>query len=139
PSYRVVEYAGLPLGLAERAALVEAFDQADEVGMALVEQRNCRCVRMEGRAPVRARLERGQGILDLSDHLLDRVWLALPGEVDGDGVFLVVHAHPQPIRGHPANLAHLQDGSHPVCEGAHGFYGPHGMPTREEVLRLDFF
>ena len=76
----------------------------------------------------------GSVILDLGDHLLDRVWLALPGEVDADGVFLVVHAHPQPIRCHPANLAHQQDWSHPVCEGAHGFYGPHGMPTWEEVL-----
>src|SRR6202035_5932577 len=107
--------------------------------MALVERSDCRCVRMEDLAPVRARLERGKGILDLGDHLLDRVWLALPGEVDAHGVFLVVHAHPQPIRGHPANLAHLQDWSHPVSEGAHRFYGPHGMPTREQVLRLDFF
>src|SRR5437868_284446 len=103
--------------------------------MALVEQSDCRCVRMEDLAPVRAHLERGKGILDLGDHLLDRVWLAFPGEVEADGVFLVVHAHPQPIRGHPANLAHLQDWSHPVCERAHGFYGPHGMPAREEVLR----
>src|SRR5438270_3175656 len=139
PSLLVAEHAGLQPGVAERAARVEPLHQADEVGMALVEQSNCRCVRMEDLAPVRARLERGQGILDLSDHLLDRVWLALPGEVDGDGVFLVVHAHPQPIRSHPANLAHLQDGSHPVCEGAHGFYGPHGMPAREQGLRLDFF
>src|SRR5438094_3852702 len=107
--------------------------------MALVEQSNCRCVRMEDLAPVRARLERGQGILDLSDHLLDRVWLALPGEVDADGVLLVVHAHPQPIRSHPANFAHLQSWSDPVCKGAHGFYGSYGMPAWEEVLGLDFF
>src|SRR6266566_8928415 len=77
-------------------------------------------------------------MLDLGDHLLDRLWLALPREVDADGVFLVVHAHPQLIRGHPANLARQQDWSHPLCEGVHRFYGPHGMSAREEVLRLDF-
>ena len=62
--------------------------------MALVEQSNCRCVRMEDLAPVRARLERGKGILDLSDHLLDRVWLPLPGEVDGYAVLFVTGTEP---------------------------------------------
>src|SRR5436309_16108577 len=93
----VAEHAGLEPGVAERAAWVEPRQQADEVGMALVERSDCRCIRVEDLAPVRACLERGQGILDLGDYLLDRVWLALPREVDGDGVFLVVHAHPQPI------------------------------------------
>src|SRR5579859_6256996 len=102
--------------------------------MALVEQRDCYSVRMEDLAPMRARLERSKGILDLSDHLLDRVWLALPGKVDGDGVFLVAHAHPQPICGHPTNLAHQQDWSDPVCEGSYGFYGPYSMSARQEVL-----
>src|SRR5436853_305328 len=102
--------------------------------MALVERSDCLCLRMEDLAPVRACLERGKGILDLGDYLLDLVWLALPREVDGDGVFLVAHAHPQPIGGHPANLAYLQDWSDPVCEGTHGFYGPQGMSARQEVL-----
>src|SRR5947209_18445551 len=102
--------------------------------MALVEQSDCRCVRMEDLAPVRARLERGKSILDLGDHLLDRVWLALPGEVDADGVFVVVHAHPQPIRGHPANLAQLQDWSPPICEDAHGCPSSHGMPAAGKVI-----
>ena len=107
--------------------------------MALVETSDCRCVRMEDLAPMRARLERAKGLLDLGDYLLDLLWLALPREVEGDGVLLVACAHPQPIGGHPANLAHQQDWSDPVCEGAHGFYGPDSMPAREEVLRLDFF
>ena len=107
--------------------------------MALVERSDCRCVGMEDLAPVRARLERAKGLLDLGDYLLDLLWLALPREVEGDGVLLVACAHPQLIGGHPANLAHLQDRSDSVCEGAHGFYSPHGMPAREEVLRLDFF
>src|SRR5207244_6787874 len=112
---------------------------ADEVGMALVEQSDCRSVRMEDLAPVRARLERGKSILDLGDHLLDRVWLALTGEVEADRVFLVVHAHPQPIRVHPANLAHLQDWSDAVCERAHAFYSSYGMPSRAAVIALHFF
>ena len=139
PCLRVTEHVGLQPCVAERAAGVEPLHQADEVGMALVERSECRGLRVEDLAPVRAGLEWGQGILDLGDHPLDRVWLALPGEMDADGVLLIVHAHPQPIRGHPANLAHLQEWSDVACEGAHGFYGPHGMPARDEVLRLDFF
>ena len=111
PFLRVAEHAGLQPCVAERTAGVEPLHQADEVGMAFVERSECRCVRVEDLAPVRARLEWGQGILDLSDHLVDRVWLALPGEMDADGVFLIVHAHPQSIRGHTANLAHLQEWS----------------------------
>ena len=114
PSLRVAEHAGLQPCVAERAARVEPLHQADEVGMMLVEWSDCRGLRVEDLAPARSRLERGQGILDLGDHLVDRVWLALPGEMDADGVLLVVHAHPQPIRGHPANLAHLQDWSDSV-------------------------
>lgn len=98
PCLRVAEHAGLEPCDAERTARVESLHQADEVGMALAERSDCRYVRMEDLAPVRACLEGGKGIFDLGDHLLDRVWLALPGEVDGDGVFLVVHAHPQSIR-----------------------------------------
>ena len=69
PFLRVAEHAGLQPCVAERAARVEPLHQADEVGMALVERSDCRCVRVEDLAPVRARLERGQGILDLGDHL----------------------------------------------------------------------
>src|SRR5258708_40071507 len=126
----VAEHAGPEPCVAERAARVESLHQADKVGMALVERSDRCCVRMEGLAPVRARA-------DLAAHLSDRVGLALPGEVDADAVFLVVHAHPQPIRSHPANLARLQEWSDPVCKGAEGFYGPEGVPPGDEIFRLD--
>ena len=41
---------------AEYTALIEPLQQADEVGMVLVEWSDCRCVRVEDLAPVRSRL-----------------------------------------------------------------------------------
>src|SRR5215208_8226162 len=95
--------------ITERSARVEPLDQTDEVGHALVE-RSDRCrVRVEELAPVRACLEWYERGLELDEHALNRVSLGLPGEVDADGIFPVVHAHPQLICGHRANLRHLQD------------------------------
>src|SRR5689334_18169142 len=105
----------------------------------LVEWSNCRCVRMEDLAPVRTCLERSQNLLYLGDRLLNRLGFALPGKVDGDGVFLIGHAHPQPIGGHTANLAYQEDCSELVCQDTHSFYSCQGMATWEEVLRLNFF
>src|SRR5215203_708553 len=120
--------------IAESSVRVEPLDQTDEVGQALVKwSERCR-VRAEELAPVWACLERGERALELGEYVFDRVWLGLPGEVYADGVFTVVHAHPQPIRGHRANLGHLQDRPDLVCEGAHGLYGLHGVPTREQIL-----
>src|SRR5215203_5266949 len=90
--------------IAECSVRVEPIDQTDEVGQALVKwSERCR-VRAEELAPVWACLERGERGLQLDEHVLDRLLLGLPGEVDGDGVFPVAHAHPQPVRGHRTNL-----------------------------------
>src|SRR5579875_1553683 len=132
------EYMGLEPGIAERAARVEPFLQTNEVGMTLVERGDGCRIRQEDLAPVWASMEWCQGLLDLSHHLLNCCWLAPPGEMDSDGVLLIAHTHPELIGGHAANLAHQQDWSHPVREGAHGFYGFQSMLMRQKVLRLDF-
>src|ERR671921_1823965 len=122
--------------IAERSARVEPLDQTNEAGHALVERSDRYRIRVEELAPVRACLEWDERGLELDKHVLNRVSLGLPGEVDADGVFPVVHAHPQPICGHRANLGFLQDRSDLVCEFAYGFYGLHSVPAREQVLRL---
>src|SRR5918998_2804137 len=77
--------------IAERSARVEPLDQTDEVGHALVE-RSDRCrVRVEELAPVRAGLGWDERGLELDEYVLNRVSLRLPGEVDADGFFPVVH------------------------------------------------
>src|SRR5919109_3187092 len=90
----LTKHMGSQPRIAERSARVEPLDQADEVGHTLVE-RSDRCrVRMEELAPVRARLEWDERGLELDEQALNRVLLRLPGEVDADGIFPVVHAHP---------------------------------------------
>src|ERR671911_1030241 len=133
---RLTEHMGFQPRIAERSARVEPLDQTDEVGHALVE-RSDRCrVRVEELAPVRACPEWDEHGLELDEHVLNRVLLGLPGEMDADGVVPVVHAHPYPICGHRAHLRHLQQGLDLTRERAHSLYGPHGVPARDQVLRL---
>src|SRR5579883_3460921 len=81
-------------GIAERAARIQPFCHADEVSVALVERGERRHVSMKNFAPVRTRLEGGQGGFDLDEYLLDRFWLALPGEMNRHTLLVLVHAHP---------------------------------------------
>src|SRR5918993_1281598 len=127
---------GLQPRIAKRSARVESLDQMGEVGQPLVE-RSYRChFRIEELAPVWTCLEWNERALELDEHVVNHLSLGFPGEVDADTVFPVVHAHPEPIRGHRANLGHLQNRSDPVCEAAYSFYGFHGVSARQQVLRL---
>src|ERR1019366_1651306 len=124
--------------VAECAARVEPFQQVDKVGMAFVERSDRRRVRMEDLTPVWSCLEWGQDVLYLDNHLLNCVWLALPGEVNTNAVFLVARTHPQPIGGHPTKLTHEQEGTYSVCKGAQRFYSWGDVPSGDEIFRLDF-
>ncbi len=105
--------------------------------MPLVERGDRRGVGMEDLAPVRARSELGERCLDVDQHRGDVLRQAPPGEVDGDGVLCVRRAHPQPVGGHGAELAHEQERPHPVGEGPQLLDGGDGVPARQQELRLD--
>src|SRR5579884_3657119 len=73
PSLRISEHVRFEPGVAERAARIEPLHQANKVGMACVELGNWRRVCGKDVAGVWTRCKRGQGVLNLEEHLLDRL------------------------------------------------------------------
>ena len=107
-------------------------------GMPLVERRDRGGVREEQLAPVRARAERRQRGLEVGEHALDRVLVALPGEVD---------ARPCPARtagssraGRPRSCGSRTPAAAARIVPASARTRPDrgdGVPARQQVLRLD--
>src|SRR3954447_19819202 len=91
---QVVVEVSLEPGIAELAFRVQALGQAEVVAAPRV--RGCA---EEQLAPVRAGAERRERLFDVGEHAPDVLRLALPGEVDGDRVALVLRAHPQAVGG----------------------------------------
>ncbi len=88
-------------------------------------------------APVRARGEGRERRLEVGEHPQDGVRLERPGEVEADRVALVLRAHPQPVGGDRADLAHLEQRADAVRQRAHGLQRGGRVLARHEVLALE--
>src|SRR2546425_886081 len=86
----LADHVLLQPGVAEGTARIEPLEQADEVWPALVERSDRGGISQEELAPVRARFEGSESRLDVDQHLLDRVLVGHPREVEAGCVLPVV-------------------------------------------------
>src|SRR4051794_5488581 len=130
------EHGALEPAVAEGTPRIEPAHESDEVGVPLVPRRDRCGVGREDLAPVRPGSERGEGTLEVDEQLGDPLRLLPPGEVQGHRVRPVARAHPQPVGGHRADLGDEEERPDPVGERPEGLDGGHGVPSWEQVLRL---
>ncbi len=143
PASRGVSGLAVELGgdelVAELALGVVLLGKRFEVGEFGIDLAEVRAVVGGELGPVGARVEGGELLLDEREDLLDLGPLALPGEVDSEGVLLVGHAEPEVVGGDGAQLGGQKVRCDVVLQGFNRTDGLVGVTARHEVFGLELF